>query len=262
VDGERAGLQTTIAAVDSELTLLYGKMHGRKFQLEGLVPNPLFGKLGDKFEHPRFPIYLVTRLAGYDFDDVKRMIDRSLSAADRGKFVIDLNANDNQPGNDWLRAAARALPADRVVLDTTSKPLYDQRDVIGYAAWGSNDDNRKRRFLGFGWLPGAVATEYVSSNSRTFQRPPDNWTLTTWQDAAHFFAGSPQSLTADYIHEGATASTGHVSEPYLATTPRPDLLLPAYASGRNLAESYYLSIRGLSWQNIVVGDPLCRLVKR
>ena len=35
-------------------------------------------------------------------------------------------------------------------------------------------------------------------------------------------------------------------------------MLPAYYSGRNLAESYYLGIR-VSWQNIVVGDPLCRI---
>ena len=70
-----------------------------------------------------------------------------------------------------------------------------------------------------------------------------------------------QTLTADYIHEGATGCSGHVAEPYLFATPRPDLVLPAYFSGRNLAESFYLGIRGLSWQNIVIGDPLCRLGK-
>jgi hypothetical protein len=36
-------------------------------------------------------------------------------------------------------------------------------------------------------------------------------------------------------------------------------VLPAYANGRNLAESFYLGIPGLSWQNIVIGDPLCKL---
>jgi hypothetical protein len=36
-------------------------------------------------------------------------------------------------------------------------------------------------------------------------------------------------------------------------------LFPAYFHGRNLAESYSVAIPGLSWQNIVVGDPLCRL---
>jgi uncharacterized protein (TIGR03790 family) len=259
VDGVGSAMETTTCAVDSELTLLYAKMRGEKFKAEGMVPNPFFGKRDEPFRHPQFPMYLVTRLAGYDFEDVKGAIDRSLQAANRGKFVIDLNGNDNEPGNDWLRAAARLLPAYRVVLDTSTSVLYDQRDVIGYAAWGSNDKNRKRRFPGFHWLPGAIATEYVSTDGRTFQRPPDSWTITTWKDSSHFFAGSPQSLTADYIHEGATGCSGHVTEPYLVATPRPDLLLPAYFSGRNLAESYYLSIRGLSWQNIVVGDPLCRI---
>ena len=147
------------------------------------------------------------------------------------------------------------------MLDETATVLYDERQVIGYAGWGSNDRNRKRRMLGFEWLPGAIATEFVSTDGRTFARPPDSWSITTWEDKAHLFAGSPQTLTADYIHEGASGCSGHVYEPYLAATPHPQYLLPAYFSGRNLAESYYLSIPGLSWQNIVVGDPLCRIGK-
>jgi uncharacterized protein (TIGR03790 family) len=113
--------------------------------------------------------------------------------------------------------------------------------------------------LGFRWLPGAIATEFVSTNGRTFKRPPDDWNIGNWKDPSRFFAGSPQSLTADFLDEGATGASGHVYEPYLALTPRPDFLLPAYLNGRNLAESFYLAIPALSWQNIVVGDPLCRL---
>jgi uncharacterized protein (TIGR03790 family) len=105
-------------------------------------------------------------------------------------------------------------------------------------------------------------TEYVSTNGRTFVRPPDTWELGgSWTvvDRLTWYAGSPQSLSADYIREGATGASGHVYEPYLHLNPRPDILLPAYFRGRTLAESYYLSIPGLSWQNIVLGDPLCRL---
>jgi uncharacterized protein (TIGR03790 family) len=259
IAGSGAEFETTTSAVDSELTLLYSKMRGAQYKASGLIPNPFFDKKGAAFQHPQFPIYLVTRLAGYDFEDVKGIIDRSLEAKNRGKFVIDLRSADNQPGNDWLRTAAKLLPADRVILDETANVLYDQRDVIGYAAWGSNDGNRKRRFTGFHWLPGAIVTEFVSTNARTFQRPPDTWNISTWKDTAHFFAGAPQTLTADYIHEGATGCSGHVAEPYLTTTPRPEMVLPAYYSGRNLAESFYLGIAGLSWQNVVIGDPLCRL---
>jgi uncharacterized protein (TIGR03790 family) len=192
---------------------------------------------------------------------VKAIIDRSLAARNVGKFVIDQNEDSDGEGNDWLRNAMLRLPANRVVFDTSSTVLYKLSNVIGYAAWGSNDKNRHQRFVGFQWLPGAIATEYVSSNGRTFERPPANWNISDWSTASQpkWFAGSPQSLTADYLMEGASAATGHVAEPYLQFTPHPDLLLPEYYKGRNLAESFYVSIPALSWQNIVVGDPLMSL---
>jgi uncharacterized protein (TIGR03790 family) len=262
VRGSAGNMIAEAAAVDSELTLLYSDMRGQPHVLPAGIHNPFFGRVLAAFRHPDFPIYLVTRLTGYDFADVKGLIDRALLARNRGSFVIDLRKFDDGPGNGWLREAARALPKDRVILDDTGKVLYQQRDVIGYASWGSNDPDRKQRHVDFQWLPGAVMTEYVSTNGRTFTRPPDSWNIgAAWSDPKGTFAGSPQTLTADYIHEGATGASGHVYEPYLQFTPRPDILLPAYYHGRNLAESYYLAIPALSWMNIVVGDPLCSLGK-
>jgi uncharacterized protein (TIGR03790 family) len=219
----------------------------------------MFGKLTTPFRHPSIPMYMVTRLAGYDYADVAGMIDRSLLAVNRGKVVIDLRANESDPGNMWLRAAARSVPRDRVILDESGAVLYGQKNVIAYASWGFNDPDRHRRLLGFQWLPGAVMTDFVSTNARTFVAPPAVWTLGTWKDPRTWFAGSPQSLAADEIHEGVTGASGHVYEPFLAFTPRPDALIPAYLNGRNLADSYYVAIPGLSWQNVVLGDPLCRL---
>jgi uncharacterized protein (TIGR03790 family) len=256
------GVSGEAASVDSELTLLYFDLHGRSHAIPAGIANPFFGKMNATFRHPDFPIYLVTRLAGFDFDDVKAIIDRALIARNRGKFVIDLKGSDNTQGNAWLLQAAQQLPRDRVVLDRSRDVLYHQSDVIAYASWGSNDPDRKERHLGFQWLPGAVMTEYVSTNARSFARPPDSWNIGgAWGDRKTSFDGSPQSLTADYIHDGVTGASGHVYEPYLPLTPRPNVLLPAYYHGRNLAESYYLAIPMLSWMNIVVGDPLCTLGK-
>jgi uncharacterized protein (TIGR03790 family) len=255
------GLAGEAASVDSELTLLYADMHGRPHAIPAGIPNPFFGKTGAIFRHPDFPIYLVTRLAGFDFEDVKGMIDRSLAARNRGKFVIDLKGSDNTRGNTWLLQAAQQLPRERVVLDRTRAVLDRQTDVIAYASWGSNDPDRKARHLDFHWLPGAIMTEYVSTNARTFARPPDTWNIGGWGDPKASYAGSPQTLTADYVHDGVTGASGHVYEPYLQLTPRPNILLPAYYHGRNLAESYYLAIPMLSWMNVVIGDPLCALGK-
>ncbi len=260
IPGGGEGMEGDGAAVDSELTLLYSDLkQGKSHPIAGPALNPYFGQREAKFEHPAFPIYLVTRLAAYDLAGVKAIIDRSMHAENRGKFVIDTESPELKEGDSWLREAANLLPKDRVIFDGSYNVVYDQTGVIGYAGWGSNDHQRHRRFLGFQWLPGAIATEFVSTNGRTFQKPPENWNISDWNSKALWFAGSPQTLTADYLLEGATAATGHVDEPYLAMTPHPEYLLPAYYSGRNLAESYYMSIRGLSWQNIVIGDPLCSL---
>lgn len=247
------------ASVDSELTLLYAKIHGSKYEPEGPIPNPFFRQRDAPFRHPLFPIYLVTRLAAYNMSEMKGLVDKALVAKNTGVYVIDLRKEDDTGGNQWLRAAALLLPKDRVLLDETAKVVTGVRNVIGFASWGSNDHDRTQRFLHMQWLPGAIATEYVSTNARSFHQPPDKWQIGSWNDTSTYFEGSPQTMTADYIHEGASGVSGQVDEPYVTFCPRPDLVLPAYNSGRNLAESFYLGIPGLSWMNVVIGDPLMKL---
>ena len=150
------------ASVDSELTYLYGLLKGEPMHpLKGPLTNPFFGKRDAPFTHPRFPIYLVTRLAAYSVAEVKAMIDRGLKAKNIGKFVIDLADAEDRDGNNWLRDAALFLPADRVIADESTTVLYNQKQVIGYAAWGSNDRNRKQRWLNFEWLPGEIGRAHV-----------------------------------------------------------------------------------------------------
>ena len=222
-------------SVDSELALLYAKLKGSKFERAGPVRNPFFGVRDAPFRHPQFSIYLVTRLAGYDVADVKGMIDHALAARNTGKFVIDAPSGNGGEGNGWLRTASLLLPASRVKLDLTPQVLYGEKGVIGYASWGSNDVNRKQRWLRYEWLPGAIATDFVSTNARTFRRPPDNWNISSGKD----FGGSAQTLSADFIHEGASGASGNVYEPYLPACAHPEYVLPAYFDGRNLAESFY-----------------------
>jgi uncharacterized protein (TIGR03790 family) len=265
--GGTSGPAGTAASVDSELCLLYGRMRGTKYVIEGPVRNPFYLQADARFEHPRFPVYLVTRLTAFDFDGVKRIIDLAWQAAGSpvsrdGKVYLDMRGGGGGDGESWLRETVARLPAGRAVLEETEAVVYGQPNAIGYASWGSNDPNRKERRLRFRWLPGALATEFVSTDARTFRRPPETWTIGPWKDTSKWFAGAPQTLTADLIADGATGASGHVDEPYLGYTPRPQILFPAYLSGRNLAESFYLSIPAVSWTNVVVGDPLCRIPAR
>jgi uncharacterized protein (TIGR03790 family) len=259
IDGGGTALKTDAASVDSELTLLYQRLHSVNIPLAGPIANPFFGHRNTPFRHQAFPMYLVTRLDGYTMEDIKALVDRALAARNTGKFVIDLRARDTTEGNQWMRSAALLLPERRTVMDDSARVLTGIQDVIAYASYGSNDTDRKQRFLHFTWLPGAIATEFVSTDARTFRKPPDSWQIGTWGDRGSWYRDSPQTLTADYIHEGATGASGQVYEPYLQFCPRPDFVLPAYYTGRNLAESFYVGIPALSWMNVVIGDPLMRL---
>jgi uncharacterized protein (TIGR03790 family) len=247
------------AAVDSELAASYGDWKGGVHPLPGAWLNPVFGRPIDP-RGPRPPLFLVTRLAGYRRADALALVDRALATESRGRVALDLKTQDSTPGDQWLRSAALLLGPERVVLEETPAVLAGVGDLIGYASWGSNDRQRRKRDAGLAFLPGALVTEYVSTNGRTFAEPPPEWELGTWASRDTYFGGSPQSLSADYVRFGASGVSGHVYEPYLTYTPRPDILFPAYVKeGRNLASSFYSSIPALSWQNIVLGDPLCRL---
>jgi uncharacterized protein (TIGR03790 family) len=260
-----SGQKGTVASVDSELALLYARMVGIKFPEEGAVGNPYYlanGQIGSarQFNHQRAPIYLVSRLDGYNFQDIKGLIDRGSAPVREGKILLDQKAASGK-GDDWLKTAADWMNGngfkDRVVLDSGPNVLRDQSGVLGYYSWGSNDPAIKTRTFNLRFSPGALAAMFVSSDGRTFSEPPANWMLGTWEDAATHFGGSPQSLAGDLIHEGATGVAGHVAEPYLEYTIRPNILFPVYLSGFNLIESFYMAMPALSWQTVVVGDPLC-----
>jgi len=273
IKGEE-GIKDSHASVDSELTLLYSEMLGAHPRLSGNISNPYYvahaaGKFV-RFSHRDFPLYLVTRLDGYDVADVRALIDRGVRVQRQdtpttppgGRFVLDLNYDDQSEGNRWLREAAVALrlagiPESRIELETTQKFLTGEEGVMGYASWGSNDRANTSRVLGNQWLEGAIVSEYVSTNARTFEKPPANWKIGKWTDPpGTMFADSPQGLIADYIHEGVTGISGNVYEPYLQACARPQILFPAYIYGHNLAESFYAALPCLSWQGVVIGDPL------
>ena len=58
-------------------------------------------------------IYLVTRLDGYTWEDIRRLIDRATAPARHGKVVLDMRTatpvGASRPGDGWLREAGERL---------------------------------------------------------------------------------------------------------------------------------------------------------
>jgi uncharacterized protein (TIGR03790 family) len=256
------GRDGTRASVDSELTLLYRRLTGATVPVRGPVVNPYFQAESGPvpvFTRTDQDIYLVTRLDGFTVADVRDLIDRASAPQASGLFVFDQKTGGASPGGDqWLRQASDALrtvvPPDRVRLAIAEPEAPDP--VIGYASWGSNDPGLHTRAPSLKFAPGALAMLFVGTSARTFTEPPKDW-VPGADFGADLYAGSRDSLLGDLVRAGATGAAGAGSEPFMDGTVRPDALFPAYVSGRNLAESFYRAIPFLSWQTVVVGDPLC-----
>lgn len=261
--GGRSG---TASSVDSELALLYRRLSGIPVPLTGPIPNPYYAGTADQvdgakpFSHASHDIYLVTRLDGFTVDDAAALIERGAHPVTEGRILLDEPSSTSDVRTGWVKAAASRLNApsagDRAVLETTTRALRNETGVLGYVSRGSNDPALSGRHPGLTFVPGALASMFLSTDARTFVEPPPDWQPGV-PGTLNRYAGSSQSLVADLVRNGITGVAGQVAEPYLDGTVRPDILFPAYLQGFNLAESFYLATPYLSWQTVIVGDPLC-----
>jgi len=261
------GQDGTVASVDSELTLLYRRMLETPVPVAGRVPNPYF--LGDAPVSTAKPIsrissdlYLVTRLDGFTVEDALGLVERSKAPSTNGVVVLDQRGTLlDRGGNAWLKSAADALQVagagDRVVLETTAALATSTAAAIGYYSFGSNDPAYRVRNPGLQFSPGAIGGMFVSTDGRTFVEPPADWRPGESQRPPGQFGNGSQSVAGDLIRAGMTGVSAHVAEPYLDATVRPQVLFPAYVSGFTLAEAFYLATPFLSWQTMILGDPLC-----
>jgi hypothetical protein len=59
---------------------------------------------------------------------------------------------------------------------------------------------------------------------------------------------------------GGTGGIGNVYEPYSDACGDESIIFAEYVHcGRNLAEALYKGLRRVSWVEVVIGDPLCKL---
>ncbi len=269
------GRSGTVASVDSELAVLYRTMAGGVAGPVGPVQNPYFieaqaeGRDGwPAFDRARLDTYLVGRLDGFTTDDALGLVARC-EAADAargsgaiGRFVLDDRAPLDVREHRWFATAAErladAVGADRVVFDRTLSTVQHETDVMGYYSWGAADPGNRVRPIPLTFRPGALVASLSSTDARTLAEPPAEWRPGSWQQRDTYFRGSPEWLAGDLIRAGASGVVANVADPYGDGAVRPDVMFPAYVSGRTLGEAVWMATPSLSWQTVLFGDPLCQ----
>ncbi|HSI71672.1 MAG TPA: TIGR03790 family protein [Fimbriimonas sp.] len=281
-DAPGLGISNKQPSLDSFLAALdYSAFHPVKVALSdggftGTAWANRFWDAKERFSHKKFGGYLVTRLDGYTEEDAKMLVRWSLAAEKRkptGTILLDtcpsfgyddpakeplpifngkpdpengaksLNEIAYKHYNADMERAAEVLGKRGIPVRLEKTDAFVQgADLIGYCSWGSNDSHfdagnySKLRFA-----PGALAETAVSTSARTFLPTTGG-----------------QSLIADLVAGNVTGVKGYCDEPLLQAVASPTILFDRYTRGWTLAESFYAASRFVGWEDIVVGDPICR----
>lgn len=238
----RGEFRTNAGAVDSELSLLPLP----NYAINAFLPNPLYWN-----DRPNAyqlgQIVRVSRLDGPTVEDALALIDNAI-AAERtgvlGRAYIDVGNGPDPLGDVWFEDAGKKLRAlhfdtavDRVAAVMPETARMDAPAF--YFGWYSGTVNGPVALPGFRFPPGAIALHLHSFSASTVRSATSGW-------------------TGPLIAHGATATVGNVHEPYLHFTHRPDLFVHALVRGDTLVEAAYYALQALSWQPVLIGDPLYR----
>ncbi|HOP97631.1 MAG TPA: TIGR03790 family protein [Verrucomicrobiota bacterium] len=237
------------ACVDNELMLL--PRIEQNWLRTGPYQNHIFGTTNTALLHPTNNVLLVSRLDGPTPEIARSLVDKAIEAETHGlwgRAYVDIRSTPDPAfkiGEDWMKGAAevcRRLGFETVV-DTnaaTFRPEFPMSQIAFYFGWydASVSGPFARKTVEF--MPGAFAYHLHSYSGASPRSDSRNW-------------------VGPLLARGVTATMGSVDEPYLGGTP--DLAVFASRliySGFTFGEAACAAQNVLSWQTIVIGDPLYR----
>ncbi len=240
--------KTTRAAVDSELALVLVD----DYPLSGWIANPYFlPNINKKTELSKNDVLLVSRLDAPSPQIVRRMIDDGLIVEKTGlkgvgyfdaRGIADDEKSARLRGGygrydySLLRAARVVEEKMAVVVDKDSAlfPLHSCPEAALYCGWYSLG----HYIDSLGWKKGAVGYHIASAECASLH-----------QQGAPYWC--PQMLAG-----GVAATLGPVYEPYVEGFPLPELFFAMLVEGMSLGEAWLVSLPFISWQMVLLGDPL------
>ena len=246
--GGDAGQKRNEASVDSELSCLFLPGSHLKAGWVGQRPNPYFGVADIGPASVDVPVPVVSRLDGPTADIAKVLVDSAV-AAERvglmGRAVVDmqgLRGGGYLVGDLWMHKAAITLQMAGLETELDQRPpslelTYPLADAILYLGWYDEHITPLFKQESFRFVEGAVAYHLHSFSAFTLRSTTKGW-------------------VGPLLAKGATATMGHVAEPYLPATPNLDLFIDRLVRGHCFGDSAMMAIPSLSWQVVLVGDPL------
>ncbi len=233
------------ASVDSELSI----MGVSELPPANFIQNPYFQKSESFSQAGIAHMLLVGRIDGPSYETSRRLIDDAIAAEQTGLWgmcYLDLSKKGAgyKKGDDWIRSIeARnwnvGIPTTRDSHPQTYLTNYPFENPSLYYGWYTPNVNGPFLNPNLKFQRGAIAIHLHSFSARHLRTTNKGW-------------------SGPLLERGAAATVGNVFEPYLEYTHQFDILHDRLLQGYSLIESAYMSHPVLSWQSLVLGDPLYR----
>jgi len=228
-------------------------------------------------------IYLTARLDAATLDDVKNMIDRAQDIVFRKDIDAILLDSDGKTGATPFKLGT---PLQIYISQFSSTTIDDYAEVVSTlsADWAQLKWNNNSSFLTGNSTPisytptikikGPVAHLHSYGVNHTDSNASIRDYLATFNgqlvNGASFSAyesfgarglgglsNSSQAQVEEWISAGGTFATGPVWEPFTFGISRSEIFLDRFLNqGFTYVEAAWASILQLSWQTVVLGDPL------
>ena len=196
-------------------------------------------------------LLVVGRLDGFDFDDARALIERSVDSdgsMPAGELLCMQSADQargaRDPECEYLVRRLQDVGANAVWLDTFEAELAGRE----LAALFTGAASFREGIAGNTWLPGAIACNLTS-----FGAVPNNFFCDKSGETCP--ERESQTSIARFVRAGATGAHGTVAEPLNNTFPDASTIL-LYQEGYTMGEAFLFSSEFLYWYNLVLGDPL------
>nr|WP_320011955.1 TIGR03790 family protein [uncultured Desulfobulbus sp.] len=236
------------ASVDSELALVLTE----KYPLDGWLPNPYFlGFQQQKTLLTKDQVLIVSRLDGPNPKIVRRIIDDALATEKKGlRGNAYFDARWPLPPEKKLqgyalydaslhKAAEKISEAGQMTVTLDQNPALFQPGTCPKAALYCGWYSLGHYIDAFTWTRGAIGYHIASNECATLRRE------------------NSQVWCKRMLERGITATLGPVYEPYVQAFPLPDLFFSKLREGYlSLGETYLITLPFLSWQMVLIGDPL------
>lgn len=241
-------MRRTDACVDNDLCLL--PILGQVNLTGAVINRSCYNATNTALLNPTNSLLMVTRLDGPSPAIAMGLVDKAMQAERDGLFgrayfdLRGISSGDHMLGDQMMANGYRIcrMGGFESVVDNRPEVFpvsFPMSDIAVYAGWYASNNEGVFSRPEVEFRPGAIAYHLHSYSGEAIRSTNVNW-------------------VGPLLGRGVTATMGCVAEPFLGLTPDVGVFLSRLFAGWTWGEASYSSMEGLSWQTIVLGDPLYR----